>query len=122
MELLLKGANGLGLNHDTLLQVESTFMYTCMYLSIYISMHIYIYTHIRMIYLYIQCACIYLRFFWFPGPIVSLRVFEAMDHIAILEIALNPVLAYQKISKNPEKPPPYSIATKNDYFFLEPKC
>lgn len=75
-----------------------------------------------MIYLYIQCACIYLRFFWFPGPIVSLRVFEAMDHIAILEIALNPVLAYQKISKNPEKPPPYSIATKNDYFFLEPKC
>ena len=53
-------------SRNTLLQVESTFIYTCMYLSIYISMYIHIYIYIDiLIYIYIHYVCIYLGFFGF---------------------------------------------------------
>ena len=64
-------------------------------------------------------------FFWFPGPIVSLRVFGANidgSHGDFRDCLESSFGIPRNIQTPWKKPPPYSIATKNGYFFLEPKC
>ena len=99
-----------------------------MYLYIYISMYIHIYIYIDIltyIYIYIHIMYVSIFVFWFPGPIVSLRVFGANidgSHGDFRD-CLESSLAYQEISKHPEKNRLHiQLQLKTAIFFWSPSA